>query len=471
MTALRMNAINERIINYIPMKKILYASILLLFAASSCQNFLEKEPVNAVSDAHPIFDQKSAETALNGVYRELASAGYYGETYVTLGFFPSGDIKNLTTGGAANLVNINYRADDVNFNTAWKAIYSTINRANNVIAKIPSVEDPTFTQTLKDQYIGEAKLIRALAYFDLARAWGGVQLILEPTTSLVERADVQRSSLDETYQQILKDLQEAEQVLPESVNRIRATRHTVWALRARLHLYREEWALAEEYATKLINLSTDYYLLKPFNAWFANNVTGTAESVFELQYSALNQSAIRNQMQHPTNGGTYRYAPNDRFVQLLNNQELSGGRKTLIGSVTQSNTTIWFGNLYYRLPATDPAYVIRIAELYLIRAEARAHLQHIAEGTADLNTIRERAEVPLSTANTQEALLLAIENERRIEFAFEAHRWFDLSRTGRAKTVLESLDQNTHVEAYELLFPIPIEQVQLDENLTQNPGY
>ena len=445
--------------------------IFIVIQAASCEKYLESKPIGAVSDEAPITDKASVETALRGVYRQLASSGYYGETYVTLGYFPSGDIKNLTTGGAANLVNVNFRADDVNFNTAWNAIYNTINRANHVIAKTPAVEDPALTQEVKDKYIGEAKFIRALAYFDLARAWGGVQIILEPTSSLIDRPAVQRSTLEQTYEQVLKDLQDAEQLLPDQLNRIRATRRTVWALRARLHLYRQEWALAEEYATKLIDLTTDYTLVKPYGAWFKNNVVATPESIFELEYSAINPSAIRAQMQHPTNGGTYRYAPNDKFVQLLNDSLVSGGRKELIGSVTQGGTTIWFGNLYYRLPATDPAYIFRIAEMYLIRSEARAHLNNLEGSLSDLNEIRKRAEVPELTLTTSDELLLAIENERRVEFAFEAHRWFDLARTRRAQAVLPALDPNTKVESYELKFPVPITQIQLDNNLTQNEGY
>jgi hypothetical protein len=319
--------------------------------------------------------------------------------------------------------------------------------------------------------VGEAKFIRALSYFDLARAWGGVQLILEPTASLQNRPQTTRSSLEETYSQIIKDLDEAEELLPNTLNRIRATKRTVWALKARVYLYKKDWALAEQYASKLIDLSADYTLVKPYSGWFAGNVIATPESVFELEYSAINPSAIRAQMQHPTNGGTYRYAPTDKFVQLLNDPNVSGGRKALISSVTQSGTTIWFGNLYYRLPATDPAYIFRITELYLIRAEARAQLENVSGAVADLNKVRDRAGIAPTAAATQDEILLAIENERRIEFAFEPHRWFDLARTKRAKAVLEALDKNTVVDAHELLFPIPIVQIQLDASLKQNTGY
>ncbi len=447
---------------------------VLAFSLLSCEAYLTVEPANAVSDANTIYDKVSAETALRAVYRQLGDNGYYGENYVTLGYFPSGDIMNLTTGGSANLVNVNFRTDDVAFNQAWIAIYNAINRANHVIQKVPSVIDPVLTSALKEQYVGEAKFIRALAYSDLARAWGGVQLFLEPTISLSDRLQIQRSSLEDTYKQVLQDLEEAEQSLPDEVNRIRATKRTVWALRARLHLYRKEWQKAEEYATKLIDKANDYTLLYPYKAWFADNAVGTQESIFELQFSATNPSAIRAQMQHPTNGGTYRYAPNNRFVELLNDPTIGGGRKDLVKSVTQGGTTIWFGNLYYRLPATDPAYIFRIAEMYLIRAEARAQQDNLSvvDGALfDLNKVRERAEVPPVAATTKSEVLLAIEEERRFEFAFEAHRWFDLARTGRAKVVLEGLDPNTKVDDHEYVFPIPVTQIQLDPVLEQNPGY
>lgn len=457
--------------------KILRYIFLTLIATtflSSCKKHLDPTPANFVSDADPIFDATSSQTALRGVYRQLGSSGYYGENYVTLGFFPTGDVKNLTTGGAANLVNVNFRADDVNFNAAWVAIYLTINRANNVITRVPAVQDPTFTDAAKNQIIGEAKFIRALAYFDIARAWGGAQIVLKPTTSIDNIPQVKRSTLDQTYDQVEKDLNEAETVLPDALNRIRVTKRTVWALKARLYLYRKQWDKAEEYASKLIALN-DYELVKPFSAWFANDVVATRESIFELEYSAVNPSTIRQQMQHPTNGGTYRYAPTDKFVQLLNDPLVSGGRSALIGKVVQSGTTLWFGNLYYRKNSTDPAYIFRIAEMYLIRAEARAQLNtavSLIGSLADLNKVRDRAGVPSSSAATQADLLLAVENERRIEFAWEGHRWFDLARTVRAKVVLEAIDPNIKVDAHELVFPIPITQIQLDrQNLEQNPVY
>ncbi|HEY0055225.1 MAG TPA: RagB/SusD family nutrient uptake outer membrane protein [Pedobacter sp.] len=464
------------------MKKIhlLYIAILSI-AFSSCEKFLDVKPQSAVPDDAVIYDKISAETAIRGVFRQLGSSSYYGEGYVTLGYFPGGDVINNTVAASQDLVDINFRADDGLFNSVWAAIYSTINRANHVIQKVPNINDPLLTPALKNQIIGEAHFIRALAYFDLGRAWGGVPLKLQPTEQLSNSIGIPRSTLEETYAQVTADLDVAENLVPAGINRFRVTKNTVLALRARLYLYQQNWALADTEATKVINVtpagsSDGYMLVAPFSAWFKNNAIATQESIFEIEYSNQNPSSFRSQMQHPTKGGTYRYGPNATVVALLNNPAIGGtatGRRALIGSVTQNGTTLWFGDLYYRSPATDPSYVLRIAEQYLIRAEARANNSNLTGAIEDLNRIRTRAglsQFDATTLDTKEKILRAIEDERRFEFLWEGHRWFDLSRTGRAKTVLEALDPNRKVDAHEWKFPLPIEQVLLDK-LQQNPGY
>jgi hypothetical protein len=149
-------------------------------------------------------------------------------------------------------------------------------------------------------------------------------------------------------------------------------------------------------------------------------------------------------------------------VSQLNNPAIGGTRNTLIAG---SGSSV-YGVLYNTTStSTDPSYVIRIAELYLIRAEARAQQNNLSGALADLNAVRNRAGVPNSTAATQADILLAIENENSVEFAFEPHRWFDLVRTGRAGAVLGLTNQDYW------LFPIPLSDVLSDPDVTQNPGY
>src|SRR5690606_31407171 len=201
---------------------------------------------------------------------------------------------------------------------------------------------------------GEAYFVRALAYFDLARLWGGVPLYLSPTSTATDNRGVHRASISETYEQILRDLDEAEALLPETTNRIRATRKTAWALKARYFLYREAWEQAEDYATRVINDQANYRLLQPYGAFFMNNAIATAESVFELAYSATNTNGHRGNWQPPQNGGTRQWAPNAELVKLVTNPAIGGNRSVLIASTSDGR---WYGNMYYRSPATDPASV------------------------------------------------------------------------------------------------------------------
>jgi len=156
------------------------------------------------------------------------------------------------------------------------------------------------------------------------------------------------------------------------------------------------------------------------------------------------------------------------LVALLNNPAIGGNRSALIAQ-TAPPGNLWYGQLYYRQPAgTDPAYVIRIAELYLIRSEARAEQGDYTDALADLNAVRSRAGVPASTASTLSDLQLALEKEREVEFPFETDRFFNLVRTGRAQAVLSLPD--THL----YLFPIPYSQTLVDPEIAppyNNPGY
>jgi hypothetical protein len=441
-------------------KYILALSVVVGFA--SCKKFLDVQPKLTVSDDITIVDAASAKTALNGVYSALAASNYYGTSFQMIGYLSGDNIK--WTGSQAYLqqfINHDVKADNASLPQVYQAIYITINRANHVITKVPAIADLTAAE--RNRIIGEALAIRALAYFDLARTWGGAQITLTPTVAVTDKAGLKRSTQAQTYAQVLTDLNAAELLLPETGDRYHVNKKVVWALKSRYYLYQKDWANAESFATKIIADVASYKLVAPFNSFFANNVRGTVESIFELYYSASSTNGHRGSWQPAENGGTRQWAPNDTFVGLVNDPLVGGNRSTLIAKTAGG---IWYGNLYYRNPATDPTYVIRIAEVYLIRAEARAQQDNfdITTGAlADLNAVRARAGLGISAAVGKDNILLAIENERRIEFAEEPHRWFDLVRTGRAQTVLGITD------ARRLLLPIPIDQVSADN--PQNEGY
>lgn len=433
---------------------------------TACQQFLDVKPRESISDAATITNQSSALTALRGVYSALADGGYYGTSFQSIGYLSGDNIQ--WTGSQSQVqefINKKVNADNSTISSVWIAIYRAINRANNILAKVPEVTDPALTTDLKNQYLGEAYAIRALAYFDLARTFGGVPLITKPTSQPTDNSGIQRASVAETYAQVLKDLEAAEPLLPLTTDRYRVTRKTVYALKARYYLYQKDWAKAEDYAARLIGDATNYKLQKPYGAFFQNDARGTAESVWEVFYNGTTEvNGHRNQWQPQTTGGTRQWAPNDALVTLLNNPAVGGNRSVLIAKDNQNR---WYGNLYYRNPASDPTYIFRIAEAYLIRAEARAQQDKQTDALVDLNAVRDRAGLTALTATTttKEALLLAIENERRVEFALEPHRWFDVVRTGRAAAVFGLTDANRYI------LPIPIQQILSDNVLKQNPGY
>jgi hypothetical protein len=454
-----------------------YLPLLLLPVLSGCKKFLNVLPVTDVSDQVTIVDATSSETAVRGIYRALAggftasggtgTGSYYGGLYETFGYLGGDDIA--WTGSQSviqQFISHQIVADNDNLESVWTGIYQTINQANQVIAKVPLVVDPTFTAGQQNQLIGEGYFVRALCYFDLARCWGGVPITLTPTTSATQKNGIARSTLAQTWAQVLSDLNTADSLmqLPTSQNPVRANKETAWALKARYYLYQQNWAEAESYATQVLADVTNYQLLTPFNSWFQPaSAVATKESVFELSYNATYQNSSRGNWQPPANGGTRQWAPGDSIANLLNDSTIGGGRSAF---VAKTNTGLWYGNLFYRSPATDPSYIIRIAEVYLIRAEARAQEGNLSGALSDLNAVRFRSGLANSTAATQSDILLAIENENRVEFALEPHRWFDLVRTGRAQAVLGITDPNM------LLFPIPSQEITLSNGvLTQNPGY
>jgi hypothetical protein len=453
------------------MKKVIYIfTILLLF--TSCKKFLETQPQLQVDQSQAITNAGSAATAVNGLFNLLASNSYYGSNFPALSYLSGGDIQwSGSQGDPSEITKHLTSATNGYVQSAWTSIYRTISQANYIITYVPKVTDPLLTTATRNQYMGEAYFIRALAYFDLARGWGGVQLVLTPTTLPSDNIGIPRSSLANTYAQVLKDLNAAEALVPTGVNRNRVTLRTVQALKARFYLYQKQWALAEQFATSVINDNTNYFLVTPYSAFFANNALATSESVFELAYTVSNANNHSNWWLPPALGGRREWSPNDALVALLNNPAIGGNRSALIGQ-TAPPGNLWYGKLYYRNPlGTDPGYVIRISELYLIRSEARVQQGNLTganSAQSDLNAVRARAGVAASTAATLPDILLALEKERQVEFPFEADRWFNLVRTDRAQTVLSLPDKHLY------LFPIPFNETLVDPQLSgnnRNPGY
>lgn len=436
-----------------PHKILLLLILLISMSAASCKKFLEQTPYDTIPDENTIYDKSSAEAAVRGAYRSLASLNY-GAGFQNTILQSGGDIKSLNNAQTdLNVINYDLRSDIAFLSTYWGNFYNTINRTNHIIEKVPLVNDIKLTALQRDQLLGEAYFIRAISYFDLARTFGNVQIFLTPTRVVADKLGVKQSTQTEVYAQVLSDLNKAEPLLQIPVLRNRVAKSTVNALRARVYLYTKKYTEAEADANIVLSNSA-YKLIKPFAL-----AAGTTESVLELSYSVNDVNASYAQW----NTSNRALEPKAGIHNLLNDPAVGGDRKLLS---VRNSAGQFIGGIY---PTNTAAgYLIRTAEVYLNRAEARAlkTTPDLPGAISDINTVRIRANVTeLPTTLTKDEVLLAIENERRVEFALEPFRWFDIVRTGRASAVFNLNDPNKYI------FPIPAGERLADPSLEQNPGY
>lgn len=443
------------------MKRNFSILILMSILFSACSKVLDTEPQTSISDEAVIVDQKSAQSALIGIYDALQ--GYVGSNIVALEL--AGD----------NVVNFNSQNNLVANKTAagsggsYSSVYSMINRANFVIQKVPQLGDDVVAPAAKSQILGEAYFLRALAYFDLVKFYGGVPLVLEPATAPTSHQGIKRSTKAQTYEQVLSDLNKAEELLMEKVDRNRANKFTVYALKARFYLYNEKWEQAEEYASKTI-ASSNFSLVKPYATFFTGK--NTPESIFEIAFSTSDRSSFYTNWLSPAQGGRHDYIPAREFVGLLLDPAQGGSRSSLLFRTPEG---IYDLIQYGKQDGTSSIFVLRIAEQYLIRAEARAKkaVPDLEGAIEDLNKIKARADVPLLAYDhsiSKASLLLEIEKERRMELPFEGHRFIDIVRTNRAAEVFGAINPNLKNPNF-WVFPIPQTEIIKDPELEQNPGY
>ena len=445
------------------MKKIQYILLTAISLSTiSCSDFLDQKPDNYISDAAVIQTLSSAKAALNGAYHDLASSSYYGGQYFDAGVNLAAD--NVTWTGSLNYYydfdTHQYSAENQLLSYAWYAIYATVNQTNQVIDKVTVLNDGSESE--RRRIIAEATVIRSLAFFDLARTWGNIPVVKQATSSPTQFDGVKQTKAKDVYQLVVDDVLAIYNDLSESSDRVHVTRSAADAFLARVYLYLEQWDKAEQYASKVIDNGN--YALGTIQDLIDNKET--AESIWELAYSSSFTNQQSTYWRSPDQGGRHEWGPSKELVQLLADPTVGGDRKAFYQDFSSAQVPDYFvGTLYHRSTLDDDVIIFRLAEQYLIRAEARANQQNVSGALSDLNIIRRRANISeiVDVASTQELLNL-IADERRVELALEPHRWFDLIRTGKAESVLG-------IKTYQTIFPIPYNDIQADKDLVQNDNY
>ena len=447
------------------MKKIIFFLFALTFTIMSCNKVLDVKPTDSVAAEDAIKNKAGVEHALIGSYNALQATGLYYLNAIIVGDIAA---DNLThTGTMMEYGQIERKpipAENSIVEGMWSGAYNGINCVNNILVKLPGISD--ITDTVRGQYEGEALYIRALLHYYLATYFGGVPIQTQPTLDL-SRIDIARNTLAEVYTQVISDLTTAKTKLSKTKVKGRANSFTASALLAKVYLSKFQQlgdqssaALAVAWADTVIikggySLETDYGSL--FNP---TNTNSSSESIFEVVFDAQNFTRLAQYFYSRDLSGRYEVAPE---AELIQSYESDDNRL--------SQTVAYYGTQPYGYKykdvsgGTDHVYVFRLAEMYLIRAEALAYSNgDIASIQADINTVRNRAGLTNTTAATIPELKLAVENECRHEFAFEGHRWPDLVRTKRASALLGIDEKYT-------LFPIPLSEMQTNNLMKQNDGY
>lgn len=432
---------------------------------AACNSPLDVDPTASIDSETALSTPRGIELGLNGAYNSLQSGNLYGQEEMV---FPDLYADNLDFTGTFQthrefgLRNLNTTNGAVLLH--WAQLYDGVNNANNLLEAIEAVTALTAEQ--HDQFRGEALFIRALNYSILVKWFGDVPLVLTPSRGVGDESLVPRDPAAEVNAQIVADLTEAATLLGPDRNHGRATRGAVQALLARVYLETGNNTGARDMATAVIN-NTEYAL----NANFRSNWTtkNSPESIFELQYS-INDGNSQSFWFYPQAlGGRWGYSPS---ANLFNAFEAGDARRDasiqVAGAGACPIAPCRYGDKYFRVGTSDDnVVVLRLAEMYLIRAEANARLGAPDQTVRDdLDVLRNRAgllDLPVTVAG-QAALLAAVLQERRVELAFEGHRFFDLRRHGIATTVLG-------IPAERLLMPIPQGELDVNDKLTQNPGY
>jgi len=447
------------------MKKILFPLFALAFIVMSCNKVLDVKPTDSVAAEDAIQNKAGVEHAILGSYNAIQATGLYYLNAMIVGDLAA---DNLThTGTMMEYSQIEKKpipAENSIVEGMWSGAYNGINCVNNILVKLPSVTGLTPAEA--DNYEGEALFIRALLHYYLATYFGGVPIQTQPTLDL-SHVDIARNTLAEVYDQVISDLVNAKAKLSSVKVKGRANSYAASALLAKVYLSKFQQVgdqasagLAITEASQVINggysLATDY-------ASLFNPKNNSSESIFEVVFDVQNYTRLAQYFFSRNLSGRYEIAPTTALIKSFEkNDTLRLDAAIAYDTINKQP----YGFKYIDVAGgTDHVYVLRLAEMYLIRAEALAYSNGaVASIQADINTVRNRAGLLNTTAASIPDLKLAVENECRHEFAFEGHRWPDLVRTKRAATILGIDEKYT-------LFPIPLSEKQTNNLMVQNPGY
>ncbi len=430
-------------------------------------------PKNQLVNSTVFADSADATNAVVGIYINMMQAFSLNISSGGLTLYPGLSSDELYP--TNNIVEENdfYKneisiTNSLNSSSLWSNAFSILYDADACLEGLTQSNIPNL---VKNQLIGEAKFTRAFILFNLTNLYGPIPLVI--STDYHKNQILPRSPSDTVYTQIINDLKDAQNLLLTSyptAGRFRPNRFTATALLAKVNLYQRDWLGAEKNATQIIDAGL-YSLEADLNNVF---LTGSNETIWKLSsviagletwegYYFVPASSDQIPGYIITNNLLNAFENGDqRLIKWLNNNTVNG-----ISYYYPYKYKLGYDGLSTPL---EDYMVFRLAEQYLIRAEARANQNNLNGAIDDLNTIRNRAGLENTAASDQTSLLSAIQHERQVELFCEwGNRWFDLKRTDEATNILSPIKPDW--QATDTLYPIPQTELNSNPFLSQNPGY
>ncbi|MEJ7769965.1 MAG: RagB/SusD family nutrient uptake outer membrane protein [Chitinophagaceae bacterium] len=480
--------------------KYLFAAVSALFILACNKKELDLFPLTSLTQANSYNTETQLTQAANDVYRQMriiynaqGIADLFGELRSDNTY-----IKIAAAGGATSndIINFTVRTDNPLVATAWANCYNAIFICNNAIEQLEKTTVVFQQPEVKERLKAEAVFVRSLVYFNMVRAWGDVPLVLKVITP-GQSYDYIRESKEVVYKQIIGDLNAVKNILPgryTGTNIGRITKYGATAVLAKIHLTLGDKANAEKELREIVNsglfsldangngaVNTDDYLTN-----FQANTKNSKESVLEVQYLAGVNASNSNHQEFYAPWHFAFHLPgstenllgqgfNTPTDDISNEFESNDPRKAASDNPGFINlTTSQFVDYPWTPKFNDPVWrnpgqnfeIIRYADILLMLAE-------VTNDAGFLNMVRARVGLagfgqPGFPARFN-TLALAIEHERRVELAFEMHRFFDLVRTGRAIEVMQA--KGYKINQNNIPFPIPLNTIDVNPRITQNPGY
>lgn len=505
---------NMKKLNYIV--RILSLTLFIAFANSCSKDFLDLSPTTNTNSGNAYNSAKDLNNAITGAYNVFYQE-YYQWDYILLGDMRS---DNAYAGGGQDIAttpydNLTIQPGNQRMEFDWAQLYLGIGRCNIILDKITSVTDPALDlNDTRKKIIGQASFLRAYHYYHLVKTWGGVPIELHSNSTDPSKTNLPRSTEKEVYDQIVKDLEVAIANLPDKFsddnteNKVRATKGAANALMAQVWAQRSDrdYSKVITYCDAVIN-SNVYSLMPNYADLFDGNHYMNDESILEIAFKTDPNWITSNwgtALFNEVGDGFQNYCvPSKDLVNLYDSQN----------DTIRKNANILFrtANLYADEnwnPCNDSAtavpynfkekhpngwnggdhlYLMRLADIILLKAEAQNETGDLSGAITNVNLIRNRVGLPAISAATKEEMRTKILDERRMELAFEGHRFDDLVRNGIFVSTMNNLKEykftcdngtpsapiliNYNATMEKELCPIPQNERDRNPNIIQNPGY